>query len=208
MEKKQATFNEAAEAFEFLKGFIGKSQLLAMKEVCKGEEKQFMFDKMVEMAGRIQAMPKTGETDAQGNGAIVYLHYFRGNMDWHLTEKDSEPEQLQAFGLCDLGMGFPELGYVSIEELKGVRAELDLYFKPVSLASIQDKPLDRPHEKIALYGREYNCLAFSTDEETNKFCEVNPHYGVLKVEKDKVFVALNKDKGQPVRAKTLSGPMP
>jgi hypothetical protein len=31
-----------------------------------------------------------------------------------------------AFGLCDLGAGFPELGYVSLEELKTVRGRFGL----------------------------------------------------------------------------------
>jgi hypothetical protein len=46
-----------------------------------------------------------------------------------------------AFGLCDLGMGCPELGYVSLVELRTVRGKLglpierDLHFeadKPIS----------------------------------------------------------------------------
>lgn len=35
---------------------------------------------------------------------------------WLLTELDPEDEN-RAFGLCDLGMGFPELGYVDLHEL-------------------------------------------------------------------------------------------
>jgi hypothetical protein len=41
----------------------------------------------------------------------------------------------RAFGLCDLGQGFPQLGYVSLAELATVRGPLglhlerDLYFK-------------------------------------------------------------------------------
>ena len=40
------------------------------------------------------------------------------------------------FGLCDLGMGYPELGYVRLSELEGIRGPLgigierDLRFKP------------------------------------------------------------------------------
>ena len=30
------------------------------------------------------------------------------------------------FGLCDLGMGMPELGYVSLSEIKAVRGKLGL----------------------------------------------------------------------------------
>lgn len=31
-----------------------------------------------------------------------------------------------AFGLCDLGLGFPELGYVALDDLVGVRGALGL----------------------------------------------------------------------------------
>ena len=53
---------------------------------------------------------------------------------WLLTEK--EPGASLAFGLCDLGMGCPELGYVCLEELYdvtgpgGLRVEQDIHFKP------------------------------------------------------------------------------
>ena len=53
---------------------------------------------------------------------------------WLLTELQPDDPDI-AFGLCDLGMGYPELGQVSIMELKAVRGpggltiERDLYFK-------------------------------------------------------------------------------
>jgi len=37
-----------------------------------------------------------------------------------LTELDPENPNI-AFGLCDLGLGFPELGYVDLEEVKAVK---------------------------------------------------------------------------------------
>ena len=59
---------------------------------------------------------------------------------WLFTESDpDDPDRL--FGLCDLGLGSPELGYVSLEELKEIRGRLglpverDLHFvanKPIS----------------------------------------------------------------------------
>jgi hypothetical protein len=54
---------------------------------------------------------------------------------WLLTELDVDEPDI-AFGLCDLGMGFPELGSVRLSELAairgpgGLRIERDLYFKP------------------------------------------------------------------------------
>ena len=47
------------------------------------------------------------------------------NFTWLLTELDPEEPDI-AFGLCDLGMGFPELGNVSIAALKGIRGRLGL----------------------------------------------------------------------------------
>lgn len=53
---------------------------------------------------------------------------------WLLSELDYEDPDI-AFGLCDLGMGFPELGNVRISELQSVKAagifsmERDLYFE-------------------------------------------------------------------------------
>ena len=52
-----------------------------------------------------------------------------GNATWLLTELN--PETNIAFGLCDLGHGFPELGYVSLTELEetlGWRLERDRHW--------------------------------------------------------------------------------
>lgn len=43
---------------------------------------------------------------------------------WLLTELD--PDTNIAFGLCDLELGMPELGYVSLDELNSVRGLLGL----------------------------------------------------------------------------------
>ena len=69
---------------------------------------------------------------------------------WLITEQDQEdPDRL--FGLCDLGHGFPELGYVSLRELQSVKVfglgvERDLYFEP-------DKTLRK-------YADEARCLQY------------------------------------------------
>lgn len=44
---------------------------------------------------------------------------------WLLTELDPQDPDL-AFGLCDLGVGYPELGQVSLSELAEVRGRLGL----------------------------------------------------------------------------------
>ena len=42
--------------------------------------------------------------------------------NWLITECDPE-EPGRLFGLCDLGMGYPELGYVSLYELQTVKGK-------------------------------------------------------------------------------------
>jgi hypothetical protein len=54
---------------------------------------------------------------------VVKLFTPDAQCTWLLTELDSDG---LAFGLCDLGMGEPELGYVSLVELTGVRGKLGL----------------------------------------------------------------------------------
>ena len=140
---------EATEAIKTVRDFMPQSQLTAIADCMRGEEKQFFFDKMVELAKIIKSMPVTYEQDGKGKQAIAYLHYFRGNADYYITEKDKgvpvlegtasipeDSQQLQAFGLADLGEGFPEMGYISIVELIGANVELDLYFEPKTLAEI------------------------------------------------------------------------
>ncbi len=58
-----------------------------------------------------------------------------GAATWLITEMDPEDNDY-LFGLADLGLGFPELGGISLSELEGYRGPLglgierDLYFRP------------------------------------------------------------------------------
>lgn len=56
---------------------------------------------------------------------VVKLFLPGTRMTWLLTELDPEDED-RAFGLCDLGMGCPELGYVSLTELRSARTRMGL----------------------------------------------------------------------------------
>lgn len=129
------TKSDATRAFKLLKKWMPSSELSTMASACYSEEKQFFFDKAVEIEQRILNMPETYGQDGLGDKAIVYLHYFKGSFDWWITEKDSDPEQNQAFGFAD--MGEPELGYISIPELVANGVELDLYFTPKTLEAVK-----------------------------------------------------------------------
>ncbi len=65
---------------------------------------------------------------------VVKLFTPDAGATWLLTEIDPDDHD-HAFGLCDLGLGFPELGWVSLAELAtvhgrlGLSIERDLHFE-------------------------------------------------------------------------------
>ena len=83
--------------------------------------------------GREQAKVK-GTKAERDFPPVVKLFYPAGSATWLLTELDPEDEDV-AWGLCDLGMGFPEFGTVRISELEGfvgragLRIERDKFFE-------------------------------------------------------------------------------
>jgi hypothetical protein len=82
---------------------------------------------------------------------VVKLFTADAGATWLLTEIDPHDHD-HAFGLCDLGQGFPELGYVSLEELAtvpgrlGLCVERDLHFKAA-------KPISAYAREARLTGR-------------------------------------------------------
>ncbi len=71
---------------------------------------------------------------------VVKLFTPDANATWLLSELDPECPDI-AFGLCDLGLGFPELGNVSISEIEacrgpfGLPVERDQHFSPAKTLS-------------------------------------------------------------------------
>jgi len=82
---------------------------------------------------------------------VVKLFTADGNATWLLTELN--PDIDLAFGLCDLGLGEPELGYVSLAELTAARGplglplECDLHFAPTLTISAYAERA-REHRRI------------------------------------------------------------
>jgi len=79
---------------------------------------------------------KLSKNTGDANVDMPYLKLFSpvGAATWLISEYDEETGNL--FGLCDLGMGFPELGSVSLHELEsitlpmGLTIERDIFFEP------------------------------------------------------------------------------
>jgi hypothetical protein len=82
---------------------------------------------------------------------VVKLFCPWGGATWLLSEIDPDDPDI-AFGLCDLGMGSPEMGSVSLMELRalrgpfGLRIERDMWFKA-------DKPLTAYADAARAAGR-------------------------------------------------------
>ena len=137
-----------------LKPFLSSSQYQAMLELCKGEEGEFFESKFEEMADLINAMPKTYDTQNIAD-PIVSLHYFMGESDWYIIEKDVEDGVSQAFGYAILNgdLMCAELGYISIAELVEFnigfqRVELDLHFVPIPLSEVKNL-VERRYGQVA-----------------------------------------------------------
>jgi len=120
--------------------FIPNRQLIVVQLLAKPDQEEYKYyeDKVKSLAALIEGMPKVYEQDGKGDGAVVYLHYFYGSSHWYITEKDTEWNQNQAFGLADLGYG-GELGYISIAEIKKSGAQIDLEWEPKTLAEVKNK---------------------------------------------------------------------
>lgn len=118
-----------------LRSYIGRGQMVAIGHAFNTDKRQWAIDKLTDLMNVICAMPKTYETDGTDESAVVHLHYFKDGCDWYITERDILPEQLQAYGLQDLGRG-AELGYISIAELLHLGAELDLDWTARSIGEI------------------------------------------------------------------------
>jgi hypothetical protein len=74
---------------------------------------------------QISQLLKNGANSGNDHKPVVKLFTPDANCTWLITEIDPDQPDL-AFGLCDLGMGFPELGYISLTEIKALRGYLGL----------------------------------------------------------------------------------
>jgi len=95
-------------------------------------------------------MARTAAGEEIDPSPVVKLFTPDAGATWLLTELDPIDPDL-AFGLCDLGLGYPELGYVRVPEIASVRGALglpverDLFFKA-------DRPLSRYVEEAQRLG--------------------------------------------------------
>lgn len=104
---------------------------------------KYQFDQMLNN-GREQDLVR-GTPKEMDFVPVVKLFNPSGAGTWLLTEIDPEAPDI-AFGLCDLGMGTPELGSVSLSELESIRG-------PFGLGIERDKHWT-PNKTLMGYARE------------------------------------------------------
>lgn len=75
---------------------------------------------------------------------VVKLHTLDAGAAWLLVSLDADGDQ--AYGLCDAGTGFPELGTVSLSALASVRG-------PGGLGIVAD-PHFKPRQTLSAYAAE------------------------------------------------------
>jgi hypothetical protein len=76
------------------------------------------------------------DQEPEGFEPVVKLFCPWNGATWLLTELDVDDPDI-AFGLCDLGMGFPEIGSVRLSELAAVRGPGGLRIERVFTSSPQ-----------------------------------------------------------------------
>jgi hypothetical protein len=87
-----------------------------------------------------EQIPKLYETEEQNN-PIVYVKLFLDGWTWHITELSIDGDIAFGYVISPFGA---ELGYFSLEEIKGIRGSLglgverDLFFNPTKLSSIKN----------------------------------------------------------------------
>ena len=95
-----------------------------MKPLITNEQRSKMIENGIE----------SQKNHASNHWPVVKLFTPDAGCTWLLSELDPEEPDI-AFGLCDLGLGFPEIGYVRLSEIASVRGaiglpvERDLHFK-------------------------------------------------------------------------------
>lgn len=102
------------------------------------------------VADRVELLVNALHPDSD-HRPVVKLFTPDGAATWLISEVDpDDPDRL--FGLCDLGLGFPELGYVSLTEITELRGKLGLLVER-DRHFVADKPMSAYAAEARVAGR-------------------------------------------------------
>ena len=124
------------------RGFSLPARRCAGADLLKRQQRDGTRNRRTAAATHRQPEPGGGRPPASGQDILA------GRLR-HLDHRVHEPpDEDTLYGLCDLGLGYPELGYVRLSELQGITVrvppagsgsiglERDLYFKPSHSLSV------------------------------------------------------------------------
>ncbi|OOQ57404.1 DUF2958 domain-containing protein [Mucilaginibacter pedocola] len=95
--------------------------------------------------------------EASDDKPVVKLFVTNTRCCWLISEINPEYPEM-AFGLCDLGMGFPELGYVDLNELQQVQG----FFRVLC----RDESFEGKYP-ISVYAEAARTVRYITTDETS-----------------------------------------
>lgn len=111
--------------------------------------KRFLFEMVIQKGYTPTDIPKVEKIldemprlrdECETLDPMCYLRAYisNTNAEWYLIEVGDDDDPAMAFGYCDLGLGFPELGYVDLREVFAFKdANFDLDFKPTVLSEVK-----------------------------------------------------------------------
>jgi len=112
---------------------------------------------LITPAIRDRLMANGGTARETDHVPVVKLFDPVGAAIWLITEMMPQDPDLM-FGLCDLGMGFPELGYVRLSELEAIRLPLGF--------GIECDPHFTAKHPLSVYAAAARFCAFVVEDET------------------------------------------
>lgn len=119
-----------------LRPYLCRNQRLGLIQLLCGEERAWYRQRLREMLNVISGIPALYATEGQGEQAVAHLHYFTSRADFYFTELDRESEDLPSFGLAIITDA--ELGHLNLTEVLANGGELDLHWKPLTIAEIRE----------------------------------------------------------------------
>ena len=105
------------------------------------------------LRGALEKLPELYSTDGKrGDLPAVYVFTPDAAATWIVWEYSKEHDM--GFGLCDMGMGFPEIGYVDMTVLEGVRGNFGLPVEVDSTISTRFEGYERARLEVPEYLKE------------------------------------------------------
>lgn len=92
-----------------------------------------IYPTLVQLAKDVNETPDIYTQDGKGKDSIVHLHYFTGNSDWFITEKNLDEKLFFGYVVLNGDLQFSEFGYISIDEITSLNVELDFHFEKMTI---------------------------------------------------------------------------